>query len=32
MPGIASKLNPEQIEAIASYLSFLPAAPSPGEY
>ena len=32
MPGIASKLNPEQIDAIASYLSFLPAAPSPGEY
>lgn len=32
MPGIASRLNPEQIDAIASYLSFLPAAPSPGEY
>jgi cytochrome c553 len=32
MPGIASKLNPEQIDAVASYLSFLPAAPSPGEY
>ena len=32
MPGIASKLNADQIEAIASYLSFLPAAPSKGEF
>jgi cytochrome c553 len=23
MPGIASKLSPEQIDAVASYLSFL---------
>lgn len=32
MPGIASKLKPDQIEAISSYLSFVPAAPSRGEF
>ncbi len=32
MPSIASKLNPDQIEAVASYLSFAPAAPSRGEF
>jgi cytochrome c553 len=32
MPGIAAVLRPEEIEAVASYLSFLPAAPSKGEF
>ncbi|MFY9642161.1 MAG: c-type cytochrome [Rhodomicrobium sp.] len=32
MPHIASLLRPEQIEAVASYLSFVDAAPSKGEF
>ena len=32
MPGIASLLKPDEIEAVASYLSFVPAAPSKGEF
>ncbi len=32
MPSIAPKLNPDQIEAVASYLSFVPAEPSKGEF
>jgi len=32
MPGIAALLSPDEIEAVTSYLSFLPAAPSKGEY
>ncbi len=32
MPAIASLLAPDEIEAVASYLSFVPAAPSRGEF
>lgn len=32
MPRIAALLTPADIEAVASYLSFLPAAPSRGEF
>ncbi len=32
MPAIAPKLSPDQVEAVASYLSFVPAAPSRGEF
>jgi len=32
MPGIAALLKPDEIEAVASYLSFVPPAPSKGEF
>ncbi len=32
MPAIASLLSPDEMEAVASYLSFVPAAPSRGEF
>lgn len=32
MPHIASKLSTDEMDAVASYLSFLPAAPSRGEF
>jgi cytochrome c553 len=32
MPSIAALLTPGEIEAVASYLSFVPAAPSRGEF
>jgi len=32
MPGIVGLMTPGEIEAVASYLSFLEAAPSRGEY
>ncbi len=32
MPRVAASLSPDAIEAVTSYLSFLPAAPSKGEF
>lgn len=32
MPRIAALLRPDEIEAVTSYLSFVPAAPSRGEF